>query len=62
MDTLTNPPEFDETLDVIVIGYGFAGALTAITAADNGATVLLAEKAENPAGISIFLDGLLAEK
>ena len=62
MDTLTNPLEFDETFGVIVIGYGSAGALTAITAADNGAIVLLVEKAENPAGISIFSDELPAEK
>ena len=44
MNTWTNPPEFDETFDVIVIGDGFTGALTAITAANNSATVLLAEK------------------
>ena len=41
-------PPFDEEYDVIVLGYGFAGALAAITAADEGCRVLLAEKAANP--------------
>jgi len=49
--------QFDETFDVIVLGYGFAGALAAITAADEGAKVLLAEKAPNPGGISICSGG-----
>jgi len=51
--------EFDETFDVIVIGYGFAGALAAITAADAGRKVLLAEKAAHPGGISICSGGAL---
>ena len=37
--------EFDETFDVVVIGYGFAGAL--------------AEKAENPGRISICSGGAM---
>jgi succinate dehydrogenase/fumarate reductase flavoprotein subunit len=51
--------DFDDTFDVIVIGYGFAGALAAITAADAGQRVLLAEKAPNPGGISICSGGAL---
>lgn len=51
--------QFDETFDVIVVGYGFAGALAAITAANAGASVLLAEKAENPGGISICSGGAM---
>src|SRR5580658_344836 len=50
MATVVN---FDETFDVVVIGYGFAGAFTAISAADAGARVLLAEKQPDPGGISI---------
>jgi succinate dehydrogenase/fumarate reductase flavoprotein subunit len=50
---------FDETFDVIVVGYGFAGALAAITAADLGARVLLAEKEETPGGISICSGGTM---
>ena len=29
MDRSSNTPVFDESFDVIVIGYGFAGALAA---------------------------------
>jgi succinate dehydrogenase/fumarate reductase flavoprotein subunit len=46
-------PDFDETFDVIVIGFGFAGAFSAIHAADAGRRVLLAEKQAVPGGISI---------
>jgi succinate dehydrogenase/fumarate reductase flavoprotein subunit len=46
-------PEFDETFDVVVVGFGFAGAFSAIHAADAGSRVLLAEKQAVPGGISI---------
>ena len=39
------PARWDEEADVVVIGYGFAGATAAITAHDAGAKVLLLEKA-----------------
>lgn len=42
---------------VIVLGYGYAGAVAAIAAADAGARVLLAEKAATPGGISICSAG-----
>ena len=51
--------EFDETFAVVVVGYGFPGTLAAITAADQGATVLLAEKPENPGGMSICSGGAM---
>ena len=38
-------PTFDETYDVVVIGYGLAGATTAVYAADAGADVLLVDVA-----------------
>jgi succinate dehydrogenase/fumarate reductase flavoprotein subunit len=38
------PETWDKEADVVVVGYGGAGAATAITAADEGATVLLLEK------------------
>ena len=44
---------FDEEVDVVVVGYGFAGAAAAIEAAQSGAKVLLVEKASIPGGISI---------
>lgn len=48
---------FDEIFDVVVVGYGFAGAVTAIEAADHGAKVLLVEKMPNPGGLSICSGG-----
>lgn len=44
-------------LDVIVLGYGYAGAVAAISAADAGARVLLAEKSTTPGGISVCSAG-----
>jgi succinate dehydrogenase/fumarate reductase flavoprotein subunit len=37
---------FDRTVDVIVVGFGDAGAVTAVTAHDLGAEVLIVEKQE----------------
>src|ERR1043166_1392130 len=58
---MTNPPRvaprFDEVFDVIVVGYGFAGAAAAIEAHDCGARVLLIEKMPVPGGISICAGG-----
>jgi succinate dehydrogenase/fumarate reductase flavoprotein subunit len=44
---------FDETFDVVVAGFGLAGGIAAITAADAGAKVLLIEKSGVPGGLSI---------
>jgi len=41
-------PIWDSEVDVIVIGFGFAGATAAITAQADGAKVLLLEKAPEP--------------
>ena len=43
--------------DVLVIGYGFAGAISAIAASDAGARVLLLEKQPDPGGISVCSAG-----
>ncbi|MXN17969.1 FAD-dependent oxidoreductase [Pseudooceanicola sp. GBMRC 2024] len=40
-----NPKSWDVEADVVVVGYGFAGATAAITAHDAGAKVVLLEKA-----------------
>lgn len=48
---------FDETVDVIVVGYGFAGAVSAIAAHDAGCQVLLLEKMADPGGISVCAGG-----
>jgi len=44
---------FDEIFDVIVVGYGYAGAVSALEAAKAGARVLIIEKTAVPGGISI---------
>lgn len=43
--------------DVIVVGYGYAGAAAAIAAHDAGARVLLTEKEAEPGGISVCSAG-----
>jgi succinate dehydrogenase/fumarate reductase flavoprotein subunit len=44
---------FDETFDVVVVGFGHAGAMSAISAADAGAKTLIVEKSPVPGGLSI---------
>ena len=51
--------KFDLEYDVVVVGYGYAGAVSAINAADNGAKVLLIEKSSVPGGVSICSYGAL---
>lgn len=48
---------YDETCDVVIAGYGFAGGITAIEAADAGAKVLICEKMPDPGGLSICSGG-----
>lgn len=61
MPTSPLPPKhcdnFDEAVDVVVVGFGFAGGVAAIDAHDNGAKVLLVEKMDAPGGISICAGG-----
>jgi succinate dehydrogenase/fumarate reductase flavoprotein subunit len=49
--------EFDCVTDVIVVGFGNAGAISAISASDAGADVILLEKMRFPGGISICAGG-----
>src|SRR2546428_1069692 len=51
---------WDKEVDVIVVGYGAAGGVSAITAHDAGAKVLLLEKMPHPGGISILSGGGVA--
>ncbi|MBI3505681.1 MAG: FAD-dependent oxidoreductase [Proteobacteria bacterium] len=44
---------WDETADVIIVGCGYAGAVSAIAAHDAGAKVLVLEKMPDPGGISV---------
>ena len=44
---------YDESYDIVVVGYGYAGGIAATEAAKAGAKVLLIEKSSVPGGISI---------
>ncbi len=46
-------PPFDETYDVIVVGFGHGGGVAALNAAQAGARTLLVEKSTVPGGLSI---------
>lgn len=48
---------WDGEFDVVVVGYGYAGGIAAIEAADAGADVLIMEKMPDPGGISICSGG-----
>src|ERR1700721_3046906 len=48
---------WDVTADVVVVGYGYAGAVAALEAREAGADVLLIEKMPDPGGISITSGG-----
>jgi succinate dehydrogenase/fumarate reductase flavoprotein subunit len=51
------PERWDEHADVVVVGYGYAGAVAALEAQAAGADVLLIEKMPDPGGISITSGG-----
>ncbi len=50
--------KWDKEYDVVVAGYGGAGISTAITACDNGASVIILEKAPFPGGGQTRTSGL----
>jgi succinate dehydrogenase/fumarate reductase flavoprotein subunit len=52
-ETSDEVDRFDDTFDVVVAGFGFAGAVAALEASRVGARVLLIEKSAVPGGISI---------
>jgi len=52
--------EWDKEYDVVVAGYGGAGIATAITVYDNGASVIILEKAPFPGGGQTRAAGLRA--
>src|SRR5919106_3144248 len=50
-------PMADAAYDVVVVGFGYAGAAAAIAASDAGASILLLERMPTPGGISICSAG-----
>jgi len=54
------PENWDEEVDVVVIGSGFAGLAAAYEAAKAGASVALLEKMRTPGGNSIINGGVMA--
>lgn len=52
---------WNEEADVVVIGYGGAGAAAAITAHDAGVKVILLEKLDKPGGNTRYAGGTLRE-
>ncbi len=53
------PAKWDEQVDVIVVGSGFAGLAAAIEAKKAGANVIVLEKMPTPGGNSIINGGIL---
>ncbi len=51
-------PAWDETVDVVVVGYGIAGASAALEAQRAGAEVLVVEGTSGPGGASITSSGI----
>ncbi len=56
--TADSVAEWDETVDVLVVGYGIAGACAALEAQRAGADVLVVERAGGPGGSSILSSGI----
>jgi 3-oxo-5alpha-steroid 4-dehydrogenase len=56
-DTGTSERGQDEPVDVLVVGFGIAGACAAIAAAETGASVLVVERASAPGGSSALSGG-----
>ncbi|WP_022666174.1 flavocytochrome c [Desulfospira joergensenii] len=54
------PQKWDEAVDVVIIGSGFAGLAAAIEAKQAGASVVIIEKMPLPGGNSIINGGLMA--
>jgi hypothetical protein len=48
---------FDEVIDVAIVGYGFAGGMTAIASAKAGRKPIIFEKMSIPGGLSICSGG-----
>jgi hypothetical protein len=56
----SSSPTWDEEVDVVVVGSGFAGLAAAVEARRAGAAVLVVEKMASPGGNSVISDGSVA--
>ena len=54
-----NEVRFDETVDVVVVGLGVAGASAVVAAGQAGADVLAVERSAGPGGTSAHSGGLI---
>ena len=55
--------QWDASYDVVVIGYGYAGAVTALEAADAGSSVLVVDSEANIMGkLGEFGQGIIRRK
>lgn len=54
------PQQWDEEVDVVIVGTGFAGLAAAIEAVKAGASVALLEKMRTPGGNSIINGGVIS--
>ncbi len=52
------PLKWDREADVVVVGYGGAGAVAAVEAHDLGAAVLILDKASSPGGCTVLSGGI----
>ncbi len=57
---MREPKHWDMDYDVVVAGYGYAGAACAITATDNGARAVILEKMTHFGGNSILSGGAMS--
>jgi len=60
MGVSTLPSKWDYETDILVVGYGGAGAAAAIEAYDNGATVLFIDKSSIAGGSTAISGGIIA--
>ena len=50
---------WDETADVVVVGFGAAGSTAAFSAAEAGAEVLVTERTGGPGGAAALAEGIV---
>ena len=56
------PEKWDKETDIVVIGYGYAGTVSACEASDNGSEVIILEKMTHPGGRSAFSGNISDQK